>query len=173
MDRSHHPGTAAMAVPAHSDNFAFLRLLAALMVLVSHQYELTGRPFSATLPRREHLWPTVTIGLAVPREVLDARIEQRVQRMWRDGLLDEVRRLETAGLREGRTASRAIGYAQALAQLDRDLTETEAQQQMASLVWCGNGRWGRAAAQGRKSAGITLRGAAAASIAQEQSPRRP
>jgi tRNA dimethylallyltransferase len=105
------------------------RIVRALEVI-----ELTGRPFSATMPRREYLRPTVTLGLAVPRPVLDERIEQRVQRMWRDGLLDEVRGLEPLGLREGRTASRAIGYAQALAQLDGDLTKTEAQQQTAALT---------------------------------------
>jgi tRNA dimethylallyltransferase len=56
----------------------------------------------------------VQIGLDVPRDVLDARIEQRVERMWSAGLVDEVRRLERAGLREGRTASRALGYRQVL-----------------------------------------------------------
>jgi tRNA dimethylallyltransferase len=96
--------------------------------------ELTGRPFSATMPSREYLWPTVAVGLTVPRPVLDERIEQRVRRMWHTGLLEEVRGLEPRGLREGRTASRAIGYAQALAELDGDLTAEEAQQQTAALT---------------------------------------
>jgi tRNA dimethylallyltransferase len=80
--------------------------------------ELTGRPFSASLPTREYLLPTVTIGLLVPRPELDERIAARVHRMWDAGLLDEVRRLNGAGLREGRTASKALGYSQALAHLD-------------------------------------------------------
>ena len=80
--------------------------------------ELTGRPFSATLPTREYLLPTVTIGLLVPRPELDVRIAARVHRMWDAGLLDEVRSLDAAGLREGRTASKALGYSQALAHLD-------------------------------------------------------
>jgi tRNA dimethylallyltransferase len=105
------------------------RIVRALEVI-----ELTGRPFSATLPSREYLWPTVAVGLDVPRPVLDERIEQRVRHMWRDGLLDEVRGLEQVGLREGRTASRAIGYAQALAELDGELTEVQAQQQTAALT---------------------------------------
>lgn len=77
--------------------------------------ELTGRPFSATLPR-EHRYalPAVQIGLTLPRPRLDLRIAERVQRMWSAGLVEEVRRLEAAGLREGRTASRALGYAQVL-----------------------------------------------------------
>ncbi|WP_237565925.1 tRNA (adenosine(37)-N6)-dimethylallyltransferase MiaA [Ornithinimicrobium cerasi] len=88
--------------------------------------ELTGRPFSATLPTREHVVPTVTVGLRADRTVLDARIAARTEGMWRDGLLDEVRGLEAEGLREGRTASRAVGYAQALRQLDGGLTQEEA-----------------------------------------------
>lgn len=88
--------------------------------------ELTGRPFSATLPTREHVLPTVTVGLRADRTVLDARIAARTEGMWRDGLLDEVRGLEAEGLREGRTASRAVGYAQALRQLDGGLTQEEA-----------------------------------------------
>ena len=105
------------------------RIVRALEVI-----ELTGRPFSATMPTREYLRPTVAIGLWVPRAVLDQRIETRVQRMWRQGLLDEVRALERRGLREGRTASRAIGYAQALAQLDGALTQEQAQEQTAALT---------------------------------------
>lgn len=88
--------------------------------------ELTGRPFSATLPRREHVLPTVLLGLRAERAVLDGRIAARTVAMWRAGLLEEVRGLEAAGLREGRTASRAVGYAQALRQLDGELTEEEA-----------------------------------------------
>lgn len=110
----------AQRIPASNGR----RVVRALEVI-----ELTGRPYSATMPQREHLEPTVQIGLRAPREELDHRIELRVRRMWDTGLLDEVRRLELAGLRDGRTASRAIGYAQALGQLDGELSEAEAQEQ--------------------------------------------
>ncbi len=110
------PAAAAAIEPANTR-----RIVRALEVI-----ELTGRPFSATMPRREFLRPTVMIGLRCEHLVLDARIAERVERMWADGLLDEVRALEAAGLRRGRTASTAIGYAQALAQLDGELTEDQA-----------------------------------------------
>jgi tRNA dimethylallyltransferase len=97
------------------------RLVRALEVV-----ELTGRPFSASLPTRRFVLPTVAVGLLPPRSALDARIEVRVARMWRGGLLDEVRALESEGLRRGRTASRAVGYAQALAHLDGTVGEEEA-----------------------------------------------
>lgn len=88
--------------------------------------ELTGRPFSATLPTREYQLPTVTIGLLVPRPALDLRIGARVHQMWEAGLLDEVRRLDALGLREGRTASKALGYSQAMAHLDGLLSAEQA-----------------------------------------------
>ena len=88
--------------------------------------EITGRPFTATLPEQRDVYPSVQIGLDVPRPVLDARIDARVERMWEQGLVDEVRRLETVGLRQGITASRALGYAQVLRLLDGELTEPEA-----------------------------------------------
>lgn len=105
------------------------RIVRALEVI-----ELTGRPFSATMPRREHLRPTVMIGLRLPRPELDARIDDRVARMWAHGMLAEVEALDAAGLREGRTAPRAIGYAQALAQLDGELSEAEAIEQTAQAT---------------------------------------
>jgi len=88
--------------------------------------EITGRPFTATLPEQRDVYPSVQIGLDVPRPVLDARIDARVERMWEQGLVDEVRRLESVGLRQGITASRALGYAQVLRLLDGELTEPEA-----------------------------------------------
>ena len=88
--------------------------------------ELTGRPFSATLPTRKYDLPAITIGLLIPRPELDARIATRVRRMWDEGLLDEVRRLDLAGLRMGRTAAKALGYRQALAHLDGLLTAKQA-----------------------------------------------
>lgn len=88
--------------------------------------ELTGRPFSATMPSREFIEPTVVIGLRADRVVLDERIARRASGMWRAGLVEEVRHLVGLGLRDGRTASRAVGYAQALRQLDGELTEDEA-----------------------------------------------
>lgn len=97
------------------------RIVRALEVI-----ELTGRPFSATLPTRTFREPTVLIGLRADRPVLHERVEHRVHRMWRDGLVEEVRGLEATGLREGRTASRAIGYAQVLDLLDGVVGEDEA-----------------------------------------------
>jgi len=88
--------------------------------------ELTGRPFVATLPRPAYAMPAVQLGLALDRDVVDGRIEARVERMWTLGLVDEVRRLERDGLREGRTASRALGYAQVLRHLAGEWTEQQA-----------------------------------------------
>ncbi|ADG74455.1 tRNA delta(2)-isopentenylpyrophosphate transferase [Cellulomonas flavigena DSM 20109] len=85
---------------------------------------LTGRPYSASLPQHEYEVPALQIGLDADRAWLDERIERRVARMWDGGLLDEVRRLADHGL--GRTAARAVGYAQALAQLAGELDEDAA-----------------------------------------------
>lgn len=88
--------------------------------------ELTGRPFSASAPTKTFLRPSILLGLSAGTDELIARIERRVDLMWEQGLLDEVRELDARGLRRGKTASRAIGYSQALAQLDGTLTETQA-----------------------------------------------
>lgn len=87
---------------------------------------LTGRPFSATMPTREFVRPTVLVGLRTDRTELDRRVERRARRMFDDGLVDETRALVDLGLREGRTASRAVGYAQALAVIDGTLTVADA-----------------------------------------------
>ena len=90
--------------------------------------ELTGRPFAASLPAPVYAYDLVVqLGLDVPRDVLDRRIADRVDRMWRSGLVEEVRALEKAGLRDGRTASRALGYAQILGFLAGEYDEAEAQ----------------------------------------------
>ncbi|GGF55434.1 tRNA dimethylallyltransferase [Marmoricola endophyticus] len=88
--------------------------------------ELTGRPFAARLPEPAYLDPsTVQIGVDIDRATLDARIERRVGAMWEAGLVEEVRGLG-APLRESRTASRALGYAQVLSYLAGECTEAEA-----------------------------------------------
>ncbi|HET7387541.1 MAG TPA: tRNA (adenosine(37)-N6)-dimethylallyltransferase MiaA [Nocardioidaceae bacterium] len=90
--------------------------------------ELTGR-FTADLPRHDYAYDhAVQIGLDIDRPVLDGRIEQRVEAMWRAGLVDEVSTLAARGLREGRTASRALGYRQVLDFLAGGCTEQEAKQ---------------------------------------------
>ena len=81
-------------------------------------HELTGRPFSSFMPRRTYLRPTVQVGLDLDRARLHARLHRRVMGMVEAGLVEEVRALDAAGLRTGRTASRAIGYAQVLKVLD-------------------------------------------------------
>ncbi|WP_010469391.1 tRNA (adenosine(37)-N6)-dimethylallyltransferase MiaA [Streptomyces somaliensis] len=88
--------------------------------------EITGRPFTANLPGHDSVYDTIQIGVDVDRPELDARITARVDRMWEAGLVDEVRALEERGLREGRTASRALGYQQVLAALAGECTQQEA-----------------------------------------------
>jgi tRNA dimethylallyltransferase len=98
------------------------RIVRALEVL-----ELSGRPFSATLPAYESVYDAVVqIGVHVPRSQLDDRIADRVRRIWHAGFVAEVRGLEAAGLRSGRTASRALGYAQVLRFLDGEWSQEQA-----------------------------------------------
>ena len=100
-----------------------LRAVRALEVI-----ELTGS-YTSTLPGWNYaVGDVLQYGLEVPRDLLDARIEARVHQMWDDGFVDEVRGLVDRGIREGRTAWRALGYRQVLAFLDGELTEAEALQ---------------------------------------------
>ncbi len=98
------------------------RIVRALEVI-----EITGRPFTATLPEHVYRHGSVAqVGLSVPRDELDERIALRVARMWDAGLVDEVRELEKRGLRDGLTAGRALGYAQVLRFLAGEWTEDQA-----------------------------------------------
>lgn len=97
------------------------RIVRALEVI-----ELTGRPFTASLPAPAPHYPSVQIGVDRAVDELDRRIVERVDTMWAAGLVDEVRGLIPSGLREGRTAAKALGYQQAIAQLDGELTEEQA-----------------------------------------------
>lgn len=95
---------------------------------------LTGEPFAAELPEVDSWQPVVEIGLRIERDVLVPRLEQRVRQMWANGLVDEVRGLMDKGIRDSKTAAVAIGYAQALGQIDGELTEEEAILSTASLT---------------------------------------
>ena len=88
---------------------------------------ITGEPFAASLPDQfESFLPVLEIGLNSAREHLVERLAERVRGMWALGLVDEVRSLESKGIRDSKTASQAIGYSQALASIDGRLTEEEA-----------------------------------------------
>jgi len=110
------PAAAAAILPGNAR-----RIVRALEVI-----ELSGRPFSATLPDYESVYDVIQLGVAMPRPELDRRIAARVDRMRQLGLVEEVQRLERAGLRAGFTASRALGYAQVLRFLAGDWTEDAA-----------------------------------------------
>lgn len=119
------PATAAKVDPANGR-----RIVRALEV-----HELAEQGHGATLPEAPRLWhPSVLIGLSTPRELLVTRLDERVKQMWASGLLDEVERLRGAGIERGVTASRAIGYAQALAQLRGELDEADAIAQTQALT---------------------------------------
>jgi tRNA dimethylallyltransferase len=88
---------------------------------------LTGEPFAAALPDKIDSWQEVLeIGLRMDRETLVGKLEQRVRGMWSEGMVDETKALIANGLRESVTAGYAIGYAQALAQLDGELSQEQA-----------------------------------------------
>ena len=112
------PRAAAAILPGNGR-----RIVRALEVI-----EITGAPFVATLPEPAYAVPGIQLGLTVERSVLTERIASRVERMWERGLVDEVRTLENRGLREGRTASRALGYAQVLRHLAGECSEDEARE---------------------------------------------
>jgi tRNA dimethylallyltransferase len=100
------------------------RIVRALEVI-----EMTGQPFTASLPDPVPYYESVQVGVDRETGALDARIAERVELMWAAGLLDEVRGLAGIGLREGRTASRALGYQQALAELDGLVSTASAREQ--------------------------------------------
>jgi tRNA dimethylallyltransferase len=87
---------------------------------------LTGTTFTARLPDPKPVYEAVQLGVDVDTPVLDERIAARVDAMWAAGLVEETRALDGRGLREGRTASRALGYQQVLAFLSGSCTEEEA-----------------------------------------------
>jgi tRNA dimethylallyltransferase len=114
--QSEDPAAAAAILPSNGR-----RIVRALEVI-----ELSGRPFSATMPGYDEGRPAIQLGVQVDRPELDRRIEARVDRMWAAGFEAEVRHLVTCGLRDGKTASRALGYQQLLRYLDGDLTSDQA-----------------------------------------------
>jgi tRNA dimethylallyltransferase len=119
------PEAAAAILPTNAR-----RIVRALEVV-----ELTGQPFTATLPTPRH-WhaPTVQLGLDVPRTALDARVVARVDRMWEAGFVDEVRALADSGLASGPTAGRAVGYAQVLRYLAGEWSQDEAREATAAAT---------------------------------------
>lgn len=92
-------------------------------------HEISGRPFSSFMPQREYFAPAIQIGLNYDRQALHSALEARVHRMDAMGLAEEVEQLLDQGLREGKTASRAIGYQQYIDYLDRQITRAEAIEQ--------------------------------------------
>ena len=105
------PAAAAAILPGNER-----RIVRALEVI-----ELTGRPFSATMPKPGPArYDTLLVGLDRDVAELDERVDRRVELMFAAGLVDEVRALLDVGLREGRTASRALGYQQVITALDTD-----------------------------------------------------
>ena len=114
--RTADPTAAAGILPSNGR-----RIVRALEVIA-----LTGRGFTATLPDPAPYYPCVQIGVDLDTPVLDERIAIRVRRMWEQGLVDETRALEAAGLRDGRTAGRALGYQQVLRYLAGECTEQQA-----------------------------------------------
>jgi tRNA dimethylallyltransferase len=113
---------AAAAIPKENVR----RVVRALEVI-----ELTGRPYTANLPRvGSTKYPQVQqFGLVMERETLHERIDLRVERMWERGLVREVRDLMGEGLLEARTAQAALGYAQIIKFAQGELTEDEAKEE--------------------------------------------
>ncbi|NYF16422.1 tRNA dimethylallyltransferase [Microbacterium sp. AK009] len=124
--RSADPAAAARIDPRNTR-----RVLRALEVIAQGASTHGG-----TLPAAQTLWypRTRLLGLERDRGELVDILDRRVDRMWDEGLLDEVRALRRAGLEQGTTAPRAIGYAQALAQVRGELDREAAISQTQALT---------------------------------------
>lgn len=120
--RAADAATAARLDPANGR-----RVVRALEVLEIAAAGAGHSGHGGALPAEPVPWTeTRVLGLRAPRATLTARLDARVEQMWRDGLLEEVEALVAAGIERGTTASRAIGYAQALAELRGTSTREEA-----------------------------------------------
>ncbi len=95
------------------------RIIRALEVI-----EITGKPFTANLPREESIrYPEARqFGLVMDRELLSERIDQRVNTMFEQGFVEEVQKLIPGGLLDGRTAQRALGYSQIVSHLQGEIS---------------------------------------------------
>jgi tRNA dimethylallyltransferase len=113
---------AAVAIPKEN----IRRVIRALEVI-----ELTGKPFTANLPRQESTkYPDAKqFGLVLDRENLDAKIDKRVEDMWAKGFAREVSMLMTKGLEEATTAKMALGYKQIMDYLNGECTEEFAKEE--------------------------------------------
>ena len=102
------------------------RVIRALEVI-----KITGKPFTANLPREESSrYPFAQqFGLVMDRDTLSERISTRVDRMWEQGLVEEAQGLLQAGIMQGTTAQRALGYAQVIAQIEGKVSQEEAQEE--------------------------------------------
>jgi tRNA dimethylallyltransferase len=102
------------------------RVIRALEVI-----EITGKPFTANLPREDSSrYPdAMQFGLVMEREHLRERIDLRVDRMWEKGFVSEVDQLIKDGILEGSTAQRAIGYSSLIAMRAESMTEEEAKEE--------------------------------------------
>jgi tRNA dimethylallyltransferase len=110
---------ASLAIPKENVR----RVIRALEVI-----EITGKPFTAILPREDSTkYPdAMQFGLAMDRESLDIRIDNRVAKMWEAGFVDEVEELINQGILEGKTAQAAIGYAQIIRMKHGSMSQEEA-----------------------------------------------
>jgi tRNA dimethylallyltransferase len=130
---------AAVGAPAMHARLAAVDAAAAATLLPTNGRKIVralevaaigGGSFSGLMPPYESVYDAVLIGLDRPTAELDERLTQRVATMWERGLVEEVRSLvEHAGLRDGVTARRALGYKQVLAMLDGELSDDQARAQ--------------------------------------------
>ena len=113
---------AALAIPKEN----IRRVIRALEVI-----ELTGKPFTANLPRQESTkYPKAKqFGLVLDRNNLDEKIDQRVEDMWAKGFAREVSLLMTQGLEQATTAKKALGYSQIMSYLNGECDEDFAKQE--------------------------------------------
>ena len=104
------------------------RVIRALEVI-----EITGERYANSLPEQQYARPTLTLGISVDRELLKSRIASRVHEMWKSGLLAEASDIRSK-FALSKTAAKAIGYSQAFAQLDGEVSQEIAIEQTIQLT---------------------------------------